>query len=198
MLIFGLFFGGCILFIILASFAHTHILFPHLRSMSTTVKKVSTPTSVLRIPRTAHEAHALLSDYQFELFSAAVIIGLGQGYAFVMHVGGSGDGGVDTILQNAMLKRVYVQSKQYLYGDVQVNPHDVRDFIGTLSMSRAIYGYLVTTSTLTPQACREANNGNVRIIDASQLDYLLQQRQREIALAYQDVLNAVRQQDYTR
>ena len=192
----------CLCFIIpifvsfLLAFVIVPLLHSGVRNTSTPVKHLSAPTSVLHIPKTAYEAHEILSDYQFELFSAAVIIGLGQGYTFVMYVGGSGDGGVDTILQNAFLRRVYVQSKKYLNdGNNKVDPHDTRDFVGTLSMSNAVYGYLVTTSLLTPQARQEANNGKVRIIDAPQLDYLLQQRQRDIALAYQDVLNAVQQQE---
>ena len=179
---------------LLLAFVVVPLLHSGLRSASPPAKQLSAPTSVLRIPRTAHEAHEVLSDSQFELFSAAVVIGLGQGYTFVMHVGGSGDGGVDTILQNAFLKRVYVQSKKYVNdGTNNVDPHDARDFVGTLSMSKAVYGYLVTTSLLTPQARREADAGKVRIIDAPQLDYLLQHRHHDIALAYQDVLNAVQQ-----
>ena len=65
-----------------------------------------------RMPR-SDEAYTMLSNYQFEFFSAAVIVGLGQGYTFVMHMGGDSDRGVDTVVQNVALRHFYVQSKRY-------------------------------------------------------------------------------------
>jgi restriction system protein len=125
---------------------------------------------------------------KFELFSAAVIIGLRQGYTFKEHCGGSGDYGIDVKLRNAYGMRVGVQSKFYTPGNT-VGSDEVREFLGSLTFYKAIHGFFVTTSTFTPAARQviESTSGYIRAIDGQQLDTYLRWQSREIALAWLEV-----------
>ena len=185
---------GSVVLLVFLSFASAFVFRPSYPS--STVKQVVAPVSLQglpRIPRTAEEAHETMSDKTFELFSAAVIIGLGEAHEFVECIGGSGDRGVDAVLRNMYQKKVIVQSKRYVQGN-NVEPFQVRDFFGAIHMHNAVYGYLVTTSVLTQQAQEEVHSarGMIRVIDGGQLTRLLQKRFREIALAYRDVLEAAK------
>ncbi|HZU03381.1 MAG TPA: restriction endonuclease [Ktedonobacteraceae bacterium] len=140
------------------------------------------------IPRTAHEAHATLSDKEFELFSAAVIIGALGGYTFDRHCGGPGDRGVDVILRNTYGHVVAVQSKRHA-SDNHISSEMVRTFLGSLSPHDAVYGFFVTTSTFSRDAQPDLQHAGWRIrpIDAPRLDVHLQWRAREIALAWREI-----------
>jgi restriction endonuclease Mrr len=133
-----------------------------------------------------------MSDKQFEYFSAALVIALGEGHRFHSRVGGSGDDGVDTKLTNLYGNMVIVQSKLYQASNT-VGPAYIRDFMGAIALKDAVYGYFVTTSKLTDQAARTAaaSRRPIRVIDGSKIEAMLQYRSREIALAYKDVLDAI-------
>lgn len=193
-------FGGSLLFLALVSFASIAVVHPHPRRMPSSLHHRTLPpvdTGLPRIPRTAYEAHEILSDKEFELFSAAVVIGQGIGHTFLSHAGGSGDRGVDTWLLNMYQKLVVVQSKRYLYRAVPVLPEQVRDFCGAIQIHGAVNGYLVTTSILTVQAQQEVQGarGFIHVIDAPRLDNLLHYHARAIAVAYQEVLNTVNMEE---
>jgi restriction endonuclease Mrr len=130
-----------------------------------------------------------MDSEKFELFSAAVVMGLGQGYTFKEHCGRSGDHGIDVKLRNAYGMRVGVQSKFYTPGNSTVGSDAVREFWGSLTFYQAIHGYFVTTSTFIPAAQQviESTSGYIRIIDGQQLDTYLQWQSREIALAWREV-----------
>ncbi len=194
MLVWALLICGSLVLLFLVSLTSVAVLHPH--RISSPVHHVAAPVSpqgLPRIPKTADEAHETMSDKTFELFSAAVILAQGEAHTFVECVGGGGDRGIDAVLRNMYQKKVIVQSKRYMRGNT-VEPFQVRDFVGTIHLQNAVYGYLVTTSTLTDQAHEEAHSarGMVRVIDEQQLTLLLQRRPREIALAYRDILDAVR------
>jgi hypothetical protein len=189
MLAFFLFFGAFIALFIVVSLRmavqHTSTSSPH-------HAKLPHDATLPHIPRTAAQAHATMSDKEFELFSAALVIALGEGHRFRSHSGGAGDHGVDTTLHNIVNNRIIVQSKRYAY-DNPVTPTQVRDFWGALSIHDAVYGFFVTTSTFTGQSAQTAqwSRGRIRCIDGHRIDALLQYRSREIALAYKDVLDAI-------
>lgn len=145
-----------------------------------------------KIPKTAAQAHGTMSDEEFEKFSAALVIAMGEGHRFHSHSGGAGDHGVDTTLHNIFSNRIIVQSKRYAH-DNPVTPTQIRDFWGALSIHNAVYGFFVTTSTLTYQSSQTVrwSQGRIRCIDAWKIDTLLKYRYREVALAYRDVLEAL-------
>lgn len=193
MLAWALFIWGPIVLLVLVSFVSVSVFHsPYLSSPVKHVVSTRAPQGLPRIPRTADEAHEMMSDKTFELFSAAVILALGEAHTFVECIGGAGDRGIDAVLRNLYQKKVIVQSKRYMQGN-NVEPSQVRDFVGTIHLQNAVYGYIVTTSTLSAQAHEEAHSarGLIRVIERNQLTVLLQRRPREIALAYRDVLEAI-------
>ncbi len=139
------------------------------------------------VPRTLAEVH-LMGPTQFEVFSAAVLVAMGEGYRFLRHCGKSGDQGIDVTLLNLYHNPVAVQCKLYA-SDNHVGQPELRDFLGSILWHQAVYGFFVTTSTFTPAALRfiTGTNGRIRPIDGRQLEVLLQYRTREIALALHDI-----------
>ncbi len=145
-----------------------------------------------KIPKTVAEVATMMTDTEFEAFAAAVVIGLGEGHTFQSITQQSRDQGVDAILLNVIHQTVVVQAKRYNDNKTVGSP-EIRNFSGSILHYDAIYGYLVTTSTVTSDgqdAIRNAGSGRVRIINKEKLEYLLQTRGREIALAYNDILRA--------
>lgn len=91
-------------------------------------------------------------------------------------VGGSGDGGVDGVIDQDILglDRIYIQAKRYADGNT-VGPGSIRDFFGSLDRFKATKGLFVTASTYTPAARETASLLSKRIvlIDGSQLTRLM-------------------------
>jgi restriction system protein len=91
-------------------------------------------------------------------------------------VGGSGDGGIDGVIdQDALgLDRIYVQAKRYKDGN-NVGAGAIRDFFGSLDRFKANKGLFVTTSTFSPSARETAELLSKRIvlIDGAQLAHLM-------------------------
>ena len=55
-------------------------------------------------------------------------------------------------------------------------PKEIREFGGAITTHLAVYGYFVTTSTLTSQAKDEVNSDRrIRLIDGPKLEELLRQ-----------------------
>lgn len=141
------------------------------------------------IPRTLPEVYSM-GPAKFEIFSAAILVAMGEGHRFLAHCGQSGDEGIDVKLLNLYHNTVVVQCKLYAPNN-HVGQPELRDFLGSILYHQAVYGFFVTTSTFTPAARQLINNthGRIRPIDGRRLESLLQYRSREIALALQDVLN---------
>ncbi len=59
------------------------------------------PKAQSQLPKTLAEVYSSFSSTEFEIFSAAVVVGLGEGHQFVAHSGKRGDRGVDFRLHNA-------------------------------------------------------------------------------------------------
>jgi len=161
-------------------------------SVSPPVHPEAHPQHLPAIPRTLAEIRAMLNPTDFELFSAAVIIGgLGEGHRFLRHSGRAGDQGIDVHLQNTYGLLVAVQSKQYA-PHRRVKSSEMRDFGGAIRMHGAVYGYFVTTSTFTRGAYQAKDaHGSIKTIHGPYLESLLQDHEHEIAQAYHDIQRQV-------
>jgi restriction system protein len=98
----------------------------------------------------------------------------GDGSAEV--TGGSGDGGIDGVIEEDRLglDRVYVQAKRFV--DATVGAPIVHAFIGALHMRGATKGVLLTTSTFTKSAqdaARANPSTRVVLIDGDRLAALM-------------------------
>jgi restriction system protein len=80
-------------------------------------------------------------------------------------VGGSGDGGVDCVIDQDPLglDRVYVQAKRYA-ADNQVGAGAIRDFFGSLNLHKASKGLFVTASGFTNSARETVEKLGSRIV----------------------------------
>jgi restriction system protein len=90
--------------------------------------------------------------------------------------GGSGDGGIDGVIDQDPLglDRIYVQAKRYQDGSA-VGSGAIRDFFGSLDRVRATKGLFVTTSTFSSSARETAEMLSKRIvlIDGNQFARLM-------------------------
>jgi restriction system protein len=91
-------------------------------------------------------------------------------------VGGTGDGGVDGVIDQDILglDRIYVQAKRYADGNT-IGASAIRDFFGSLDRFKATKGLFVTASTYTASARDTAGMLSKRIVllDGSQLTRLM-------------------------
>jgi len=91
-------------------------------------------------------------------------------------VGGTGDGGVDGVIDQDILglDRIYVQAKRYAE-DKPVGSASIRDFFGSLDRFKASKGLFVTASFFTPSARETALSLSKRIVlmDGEQLTQLM-------------------------
>jgi restriction system protein len=80
-------------------------------------------------------------------------------------VGGSGDGGVDGVIDQDQLglDRIYVQGKRYAEGKT-VRSGAIRDFFGSLDRFKATKGLFVTASTFSSSATETAEHLSKRIV----------------------------------
>jgi predicted helicase len=80
-------------------------------------------------------------------------------------LGGSGDGGVDGVVNQDPLglDRVYVQAKRY--AGTPVGPAAINSFIGALNIKRANKGLFVTASTFTRQALARISHPTPALAD---------------------------------
>lgn len=117
----------------------------------------------------------------FESVVVRLLVAMGYGGSSVTDVskalvGGSGDGGVDGIIDQDPLglDRIYVQAKRYADGN-SVGAGAIRDFFGSLDRFKANKGLFVTTSTFSTPARETAELLSKRIvlIDGDQLAHLM-------------------------
>lgn len=80
-------------------------------------------------------------------------------------VGGSGDNGIDGVIDQDLLglDRIYVQAKRYADGN-NVGSGAIRDFFGSLDMKKAAKGIFVTTSSFSSSAKETAERLGKRIV----------------------------------
>ncbi|WPP06495.1 restriction endonuclease [Methylocella tundrae] len=116
----------------------------------------------------------------FESLVVRLLVGMGYGGSVTdvskALTGGSGDGGVDGVIDqdHLGLDRIYVQAKRYADGNT-VGASAIRDFFGSLNLFKATKGVFVTASTFTSQARETAGKLGTRIvlIDGDQLTRLM-------------------------
>ena len=133
-----------------------------------------------------HTLQANLSDELLESLSEVspdnfeqLILDLleAMGYGKGDRVGGSGDGGIDGIIdQDALgLEKVYIQAKRW---QNQVGEPEIRNFSGSLDAKGASKGVFVTTSSFSRTARETANiisagSKFIRLIDGGELANLM-------------------------
>jgi restriction system protein len=104
----------------------------------------------------------------FERVIVDLLVAMGYGGSHLnaaRQLGGSGDGGVDGVINEDRLglDRVYVQAKRYGAGN-QVGRPDVQAFVGSLVGLGATKGVFVTTSTFSSQAVEFVRHLSQRVI----------------------------------
>ncbi|MEV0773383.1 restriction endonuclease [Nocardia salmonicida] len=94
-----------------------------------------------------------------------VAMGYGGTEGRAARIGGSGDGGVDGVIDQDPLglDRIYVQAKRYA-ADNTVGRPDIQGFVGALHGVGAARGIFITTSTFTSGAREYARNLGTRVI----------------------------------
>lgn len=103
----------------------------------------------------------------FERAVVEVLLGMGYGGADRRGrvIGGTGDGGVDGVIdQDALgLDRIYIQAKRYADGNT-VGREALQAFVGALQWKNVSRGVFITTSDFTSGARDFANTVHTRII----------------------------------
>lgn len=105
-----------------------------------------------------------------------VAMGYGGVEQRARRIGGSGDGGVDGVIDQDPLglARIYVQAKRYAADNV-VGPPQIQGFVGALHGQQASQGIFITTSGFTRDAIDYARsvNASVVLIDGDRLASLM-------------------------
>lgn len=104
----------------------------------------------------------------FEDLIVTLLVGMGYGGSYqdaAKRLGGTGDGGVDGVINEDRLglDRVYVQAKRYA-ASVTIGRPDVQGFVGSLVGLGATKGVFVTTSTFSGQARDYVKNIPQRVV----------------------------------
>ena len=128
-------------------------------------------TGINRIATDVGEALlARLRESHPDFFEEAVVkLLLGMGYGGAeqrgRRIGGSGDGGVDGVIdQDSLgLEQIYVQAKRYAEGNT-IGRETIQAFIGALHGFGASRGVFITTSTFTQHAREYAASIPTRIV----------------------------------
>jgi restriction system protein len=98
-----------------------------------------------------------------------LLMGMGYGSSVTdvskVLVGGSGDGGVDGIIDQDQLglDRIYVQAKRYAEANT-VGSGAIRDFLDSLDRFKASKGLFVTSATFSPSARHTADQLSKRMV----------------------------------
>ena len=117
----------------------------------------------------------------FESLVVRLLVSMGYGGGSISDiakalVGGTGDGGVDGVIDQDPLglDRIYVQAKRYANSNT-IGAADIRDFFGSLDRFKATKGLFVTASTFTATARQTAEQLSKRIVlmDGDQLTRLM-------------------------
>jgi len=114
-----------------------------------------------------------LSPSEFEILAIQLLEAVGYGRGRV--TGGTGDRGIDGILEGDKLglDRVYVQCKRF--SSANVGGGDVRNFIGALHQHRATRGVYMTTATFTDEAVTSAQSStySIALLDGRRIAELM-------------------------
>ncbi len=102
---------------------------------------------------------------EHSVLDVLVAMGYGGTEGRATRIGGSGDGGVDGVIDQDPLglERIYVQAKRYA-ADNAVGRPEIQAFVGALHGVGAARGVFITTSAFTSGAREYAQNIGTRII----------------------------------
>ena len=153
---------------------------PH--SSPLTPQREAPPLTPHSSPLTPGEAVGLAIDtlhqippQQFEHTVLDLLENMGYGHA--RHVGRTGDGDIDGIIDQDTLglKRLYVQAKRWTN---QVGEPEIRNFSGSLDAHGATRGILITTSDFTDTARKTAKTisigtKHIRLVNGHELAHLM-------------------------
>ena len=116
-----------------------------------------------------------LSPRQFERLVVNLVEEMGYGKG--QQVGGSGDGGIDGIINRDPLglEKVYIQAKRW---SNQIGDPEIRNFAGSLDAKGATKGVFITNSTFNARATQTAATIStgvkfIRLIDGRELAELM-------------------------
>ncbi|MFB7878863.1 restriction endonuclease [Nocardia sp. NPDC056064] len=103
--------------------------------------------------------------FEQTVLDVLVAMGYGGTERRAQRIGGSGDGGVDGVIdQDALgLDQIYVQAKRYDQGN-NIGRDTVQAFVGALHGVGASRGVFITTSAFTQHAREYAKNVPIRVI----------------------------------
>ena len=153
---------------------------PH--SSPLTPQRAAPPLTPHSSPLTPGEADRLSTDtlhhlppQQFEHTVLDLLENMGYGHA--RHVGRTGDGDIDGIIDQDTLglDRLYVQAKRWTN---PVGEPEIRNFSGSLDAHGANRGILITTSDFTDTARKTAKtisigNKHIRLVNGHELAHLI-------------------------
>lgn len=96
-----------------------------------------------------------VSPARFERIVIDVLVKMGYGGSYedaALAIGGTGDEGVDGVINEDPLglSKVYIQAKRWK--DIPINHNEIRNFIGSLDVKHADKGVFITTSTFNKDA----------------------------------------------
>jgi restriction system protein len=104
---------------------------------------------------------------RFEHIVIDLLVGMGYGGNRIdaaKAIGGSGDEGLDGVIDEDKLgvNRIYIQAKRW--GDKNVRHSDIRNFIGSLDVAHADKGVFITTSDFSDDAIQAAQKSSKKIV----------------------------------
>lgn len=117
----------------------------------------------------------------FEQLVVKLLLKMGYGWHESLAgkvVGGSGDEGIDGIINEDKLglEKIYIQAKRY--NSNKVPSSEIREFVGAMALKGARKGVFFSSSSFTDQATSSASKAqgmNITLIDGAQLCDLLVQ-----------------------
>ena len=146
---------------------------PH--SSPLTPQRQAPPLTPHSSPLTPQREAPLLPPQQFEHTVLDLLENMGYGHA--RHVGRTGDGDIDGIIDQDTLglKRLYVQAKRWTN---PVGEPEIRNFSGSLDAHGATRGILITTSDFTDTARKTAKTisigtKHIRLVNGHELAHLM-------------------------
>lgn len=109
--------------------------------------------------------------FEQSIVQLMLAMGYGNSKSSGSVIGGSGDDGVDGVIDQDPLgvDQVYLQAKRYQQNN-RIGAGAIREFYGALSLKDVSKGIFVTTSTFTASAIETANKLGARIILIDGLD----------------------------
>ena len=137
------------------------------------IQRINADVSAQLLKRLREQDPAFLEQAVLDVL---VAMGYGGTDGQARRIGGTGDGGVDGVIDQDKLglQRIYVQAKRYA-ADNTVGREAIQAFVGALHGRNVSQGIFITTSRFSPGAVEYAGNIGTRVvlIDGSRLAELM-------------------------